>query len=1043
KPPLPPPPPPPAPPMGYPVTATLPDQTAQMRAELAELHGKLDRALNGVNRVLAQQAAQQAAQQTQPRPVPSQVDITTSNAGPAPAATDAAADMARQQAGLAAVQSVLRQVKPGSYSPAEQATINGAVSRVRQIGQEIAGGADPAEFSAELFALKHTIADPAGVGNHRTATSGAQVIQLAEEAKDKIAEQLDALDQRAPLSARDAARKEALTAQYGSLVKVEKALDTAKLTQLTANGNKVAADAVNRLGAITEALAGGKADPKAVDPEIYRLGQVLRDPDHAPRLEAVEAGASVLRQIDTNSQDLKAKLSAIDTKIAGGAAPEQFAAQRADLLGRLEALNELGGVVRGARADQRDQASRRDVALGLQQAAAIAEAIGAGDGPAAHRSQVFVLKQTFQEPRASRDNPAIQSGAAALQLLGRAEARIQKQREAIQAEIAGGAEPRALDVQSAKLNRRAEDIEAMRHAIELANFGGLTPAQEAHGAELIDQMRDLSLKVANGEDFAKVEKPYKQLAKQLMNLNNWKGAPRPAVDPQPIDPRPTRPILRPLPTAPQPAEVGDDDVTGPANATDDKPIPAPAPAKPAPKPAEATTKPAPAKTELYTVKADDYLTKIAREHLGDANRWPEIVELNKAKYPSLAKNPDLIYDGWVLQLPAGGGAKPAEKPAPKPQPTKPVTTKPKPVKPKPQPPVAVEPAPTAPTKPSNGDDREATAWLKANMSDKGISRADVERWMPEGSGKKAVLKYFDALMFGYIDPGAEGWNNLFAGDIDRMQKAVDHDHTIKELADRLTEAVLTQREVGDVNQDGKIDDADLKAYVAQLRGMTAPTKPTPVPPTPVTPPAPKPSETDRTARMQRELQTYLDDPKNQDDSNTTLSLLKDHPQFAEAATPAQKSKLIQLAIDGHANKDEKAAALKVLQLAATRHELDDVLDSINARKGEMKDLLSKLDSTDFAKLLLADGNAYREPAIYSNMDDNATATLCKALGFKHPMVGQSDELLDLPEEAKYKMIKELTTGNVTWTELYMAQWINSHNEIPYRIPEYLTTHDNQ
>lgn len=59
------------------------------------------------------------------------------------------------------------------------------------------------------------------------------------------------------------------------------------------------------------------------------------------------------------------------------------------------------------------------------------------------------------------------------------------------------------------------------------------------------------------------------------------------------------------------------------------------------------------KTVEYTVQSGDYLIKIASEQMGDGSRWQELVELNKDKYPSLLSNPNLIYAGWVLTLPAG------------------------------------------------------------------------------------------------------------------------------------------------------------------------------------------------------------------------------------------------------------------------------------------------------------------------------------------------------------------------------------------------------
>lgn len=51
----------------------------------------------------------------------------------------------------------------------------------------------------------------------------------------------------------------------------------------------------------------------------------------------------------------------------------------------------------------------------------------------------------------------------------------------------------------------------------------------------------------------------------------------------------------------------------------------------------------------YDVQAGDYLWKIAKEQLGDANRWPEIYELNKE---AIGDNPNLIAPGVQLQLPA-------------------------------------------------------------------------------------------------------------------------------------------------------------------------------------------------------------------------------------------------------------------------------------------------------------------------------------------------------------------------------------------------------
>jgi len=55
----------------------------------------------------------------------------------------------------------------------------------------------------------------------------------------------------------------------------------------------------------------------------------------------------------------------------------------------------------------------------------------------------------------------------------------------------------------------------------------------------------------------------------------------------------------------------------------------------------------------YVVKAGDTLSKIAKEMLGDADRWPEIVEANK----DVIKDPNVIQPGIKLTIP-GSDAKP-------------------------------------------------------------------------------------------------------------------------------------------------------------------------------------------------------------------------------------------------------------------------------------------------------------------------------------------------------------------------------------------------
>jgi nucleoid-associated protein YgaU len=59
-------------------------------------------------------------------------------------------------------------------------------------------------------------------------------------------------------------------------------------------------------------------------------------------------------------------------------------------------------------------------------------------------------------------------------------------------------------------------------------------------------------------------------------------------------------------------------------------------------------KAAAASTAGYTVKAGDTLSKIAKEHLGDANAYMKIFEANKDQL----SDPDKIKPGQVLKIPS-------------------------------------------------------------------------------------------------------------------------------------------------------------------------------------------------------------------------------------------------------------------------------------------------------------------------------------------------------------------------------------------------------
>ncbi len=68
-------------------------------------------------------------------------------------------------------------------------------------------------------------------------------------------------------------------------------------------------------------------------------------------------------------------------------------------------------------------------------------------------------------------------------------------------------------------------------------------------------------------------------------------------------------------------------------------------------PGAAQTTPAPAagaQAHTYTVKPGDTLSKIAKEHLGNANAYMEIFNANR----DVLQDPDKIKPGMVLKLPA-------------------------------------------------------------------------------------------------------------------------------------------------------------------------------------------------------------------------------------------------------------------------------------------------------------------------------------------------------------------------------------------------------
>ncbi|MEO8604571.1 MAG: LysM peptidoglycan-binding domain-containing protein [bacterium] len=64
-------------------------------------------------------------------------------------------------------------------------------------------------------------------------------------------------------------------------------------------------------------------------------------------------------------------------------------------------------------------------------------------------------------------------------------------------------------------------------------------------------------------------------------------------------------------------------------------------------PAPTPTAPATPAPRTYTVEKGDTLSKIAKHHYGDANKWKKIFDANT----NILKDPDRIFPGQVLKIP--------------------------------------------------------------------------------------------------------------------------------------------------------------------------------------------------------------------------------------------------------------------------------------------------------------------------------------------------------------------------------------------------------
>ncbi|WP_262013673.1 LysM peptidoglycan-binding domain-containing protein [Micromonospora sp. Mcm103] len=147
---------------------------------------------------------------------------------------------------------------------------------------------------------------------------------------------------------------------------------------------------------------------------------------------------------------------------------------------------------------------------------------------------------------------------------------------------------------------------------------------------------------------------------------------------------------------------------------------------------------------LYTVERHDTLSKIAKQWLGDAARWPEICRMNKHRhFPQVGgtlRDCDLIYPGWELRLPAD--AQPPQTAIPgRPRSPRPGTVAPSPSPSNPPEATPRSSSPTTPTAPHSGSPTDAPTWSSSSPEADGAQRpqdADHQRglqltsaeWLP-------------------------------------------------------------------------------------------------------------------------------------------------------------------------------------------------------------------------------------------------------------------------------------------------------------------------
>lgn len=208
------------------------------------------------------------------------------------------------------------------------------------------------------------------------------------------------------------------------------------------------------------------------------------------------------------------------------------------------------------------------------------------------------------------------------------------------------------------------------------------------------------------------------------------------------------------------------------------------------------------------------------------------------------------------------------------------------------------------------------------------------------------------------------------------------------------------------------------------------------------------------AKRRKELDAYLDklegpaprDPRTGEPvptpsrSAAVTALVSSQPEVIAAATPAQKARLLGLLMGrrgddvvsliggGSMNDKAKRAALEVLKSAGSQKQLKETLDVVKGKK-QLDDLFSQMGDRapgiELAKLFMEHGVYQASANYYRAMDDDAARALLRANGYVDPPPPtlESEWLQKLEAPVRQHLVKELSSGSMSWEESRMVPWL--------------------